>query len=54
MTQYNALNVKSSSSQLDKLKSGIKNWTKVILNLSSNLVGNSNDTNFPHILLLTY
>ena len=33
---------------------GIKNGTEVTLNLSSNLIGNSNDeTNFPHKLLLT-
>ena len=35
-------------------KSGIKNGTEVNLNLSSNLIGNSNDkTNFSHKLLLT-
>ena len=39
MTQYNTLNVKLSSFQLDKLKSGIKNDTKVTLNSSSNVVG---------------
>ena len=33
--------------------SGIKNGTKVTLNLSSNAIGNSNDeTNFLHSLLL--
>ena len=54
MTQYHALNVNLSNSQLNKLKSGIKNGTDIILNLSSNLIGNSNDeTNFPHKLLLT-
>ena len=54
MTQYNTLNVKLSNSQLSKLKSAIKNRTEVILNLSSNLIGNSNDqTNFPHKLLVT-
>ena len=43
-----------SNSQLNKLKSGIKNGTEVTLNLSSNLIGNSNDeTNFSHKLLLT-
>ena len=43
-----------SNSQLNKLKSGIKNSTKLTLNLSSNVVGNSSDdTNFPHKLLLT-
>ena len=36
MTKYNTLNVKSSNSQLNKLKSGIKNGTEVTLDLSSN------------------
>ena len=54
MTQYNSLNVKLSNSQLNKLKSSIKNKTDVVLRISSNMVGNSNDnTNFPHELLLT-
>ena len=54
MTQYNSLNVKLSNSQLNKLKSSIKNETDVVLRISSNMVGNSNDnTNFPHELLLT-
>ena len=54
MTQYNSLNVKLSSSQLSKLKSSIKNETDVVLRLSSNMIGNSNDsTNFPHELVLT-
>ena len=54
MTQYDTLNVKLSSSQLNKLKYAIKNRTEVTLNLSSNLVGDSNDeSNFPHKLLLT-
>ena len=49
MTQYNALNIKLSNSQPDKLKSGLKNGTEVTLNLSSNLIGNSNhETNFPY------
>ena len=52
MTQYNSLNVKLSNSQLNKLKSAIKNETKVILRLSSNMVGDD-ETNFPHKLLLT-
>ena len=34
MTQYNSLNVKLSNSQLNKLKSGTKNKTDVILRLS--------------------
>ena len=54
MTQYNSLNIKLSSSQLNKFKSEIKNGTEVSLNLSSNLIGNSNDeTTFPDQLLLT-
>ena len=54
MTQYNSLNVKLSNSQLNKLKSSIKNETDVVLTISSNMVSNSNDnTNFPHELLLT-
>ena len=54
MTQYNSLNVKLSNSQLNKLKSAIKNGTGVILRLSSNMIGNSADeTNFPYKLLLT-
>ena len=31
MTQYNSLNVKLSNSQLNKLRSAIKNETNVIL-----------------------
>ena len=54
MTQYNSLNVKLSNSQLSKLKSAIKNETDVVLRLSSNMIGNSDqNTNFPHELLLT-
>ena len=54
MTQYNTLNVTLCNSQLNKLNSAIKNGTKVTLNLSSNVVGDSNDeNNFPHKLLLT-
>ena len=54
MTQYNSLNIKLSNSQLNKLKSSIKNETNVVLRISSNMVSNSNDnTNFPHDILLT-
>ena len=54
MTQYNSLNVKPSNSQLNKLKAEIKSETNVILRLSSNMIGNSDDeANFPHKLLLT-
>ena len=52
MTPYNSLNVKLSKSQLNKLKSTIKNETEVVLRLSSNMIGN-NETNFSHKLLLT-
>ena len=54
MTHYNSLNVKLSNSQLNKLKSSIKNETDVVLRISSNMVGNSNyNTNFPNEFLLT-
>ena len=59
MTQCNSLNVKLSNSQLNKLKSAIKNEIDVVLRLSSNMIGNStelhsdDETNFPHELLLT-
>ena len=52
MTQYNSLNVKLSNSQLNELKSAIKNETEVVLRLSSNMIGD-NEANFPHELLLT-
>ena len=54
MTQYDSLNVKLSSSQLNKLKSAIKKETEVVLRLSSNMIDSfNNETNFPHELLLT-
>ena len=54
MTKYSTLNVKLSNSQLINLKSGIENGTEVTLNVSANMVGDSNDeNNFPHKLLLT-
>ena len=52
MTQYNTLNVKLSNSQLNRLKSGIKNESEVALRLSSNIAGDD-ETNFSHKLLLT-
>ena len=52
MTQYNSLNVKLSNSQLNKLKSGIKNENDVCLRPSSNMIGDDK-RNFPHKLLLT-
>ena len=54
MTQYNRVNVKLSNSQLNKLKSAIKNETDVVIRLSPNMIGDSNDiANFMHELLLT-
>ena len=53
MVHYNSLNIRLLNSQLDKLKSGIKNCTEVTLNFSSNVIGDSYDeTYFPHRLLL--
>ena len=53
MTHYKTLYLTLSNSQLNKLKSGIKNGTEVTLKLSPNVVGDSNDeNNFPHKLLL--
>ena len=52
MTRCNCLNVKLSNSQLNKLKSAIKNEADVVLRLSSNMIGD-NETNFSHKLLLT-
>ena len=48
MTQYNRVNVKLSTSQLNKLKSAIKNENNVVIKLSLNIIGN-----FPYELLLT-
>ena len=53
MTQYNTLNVKLCDSQLNKLKSGIKNGTDGTLYLSSNSIDDSNnENNFLHKSLL--
>ena len=53
-SQCNSFNAKISNSQLNKLRSRIKNETELVLRLSSDMVGDSNDeTNFPHKLLLT-
>ena len=54
MTQYNRVNGKLSNSQLNKLKPAIKNENDVVIRLSSNMIGHSNDkANFPHEILLT-
>ena len=52
MTHYNSLNVKLSKSQLNRLKSAVKNETEVVLRLSLNMIGD-NENNFPHKFLLT-
>ena len=43
MTQYNSWNLNLSFSQLNNLKSSIKNKADVFLRLSWNIIGNSND-----------
>ena len=54
MTQYSTLNVTLSNSHFSKLKSEIKNVTQVTLNLSSNMICESNHkANSPHKFLLT-
>ena len=54
MTQYNRVNVKLSTSQLNKIKSAMKNENDVVIRLSLNMIGDSNDKgNFLHELLLT-
>ena len=45
MAQYITLNIKLSNSQLNKLKSGIKNGAEVVLKISSNFARDSNDEN---------
>ena len=54
MTQYNKVNVKLLTFQLNKLKSLIKNENDVVIRVSPSMIGDFNDkTNFPHELLLT-
>ena len=54
MAHYNSLNVKLSYSQLNKLKSAIKNKGEVVLRLSWDMISNSDfEANFRHKLLLT-
>ena len=50
MTQYTNLNVKPSNSQLNKLKSALKNKSEVVLRLSSNMIGDD-EIKFPRKLL---
>ena len=53
MTRYNTLNIKLSNTKLNKLKSGIKNGTRITLDLSSNIVSVSNDETIIHKFLLS-
>ena len=54
MIQYKALNVRLFNSQLNKLKSWIRKDIEVTLNLSSNVIGYSDDeTSFLSKLLST-
>ena len=54
MTQYNRVNERLSNSQLNKLKSPLKNETDIVIRLSPTMIGDSNDiANFPNELLLT-
>ena len=54
MSNNNRLNTKLSNSQVNKLKAAIKNENDVVIRLSPNMIGDSNDKgNFPHELLLT-
>ena len=43
MTQYNRLNIKLSNSQLNKLKSAIKNQNDLVIRLSPKIIGESNE-----------
>ena len=52
MTQHNSLNVKLSNSQLNKLKSAVKNETELLLRLLANMIGDD-EANSPHKLLST-
>ena len=53
MTQYSSLSLKCSNSYINKSKSGIKTATDVMLNLSLNVIGDSNyEANFSQKLLL--
>ena len=54
MAQYSSLNTKLSNSQLNNLKSVTEDEAKVVLRLSSNVIGDSDDKiNLSHNLLIT-
>ena len=50
MIQYNRINVEYSTFQLNKLNRQLKNAEKIILRISSNMIGNSNDETNKSIL----
>ena len=50
MVEYNKVNVKLSDSQLNKLKTAVKNQTGATLKMNIKIF---NGNNFPHELLLT-
>ena len=50
MVRYNEVNVKLSDSQLNKLKTAVKNQTGVTLGMNIKII---NGNNLPHELLLT-
>ena len=50
MVEYNKVSVKLSDSQLNKLKSAVKNQTRVALKMSMKML---NGNSLPHELLLT-
>ena len=55
MTQKNSWNVKLSNSQLNKLKSAIKNETAdVVLRLSSNMIANSTIDNCTQLMKVIF
>ena len=51
MVEYNKLNVKLLDSQLNKLKSAVKNQTGVTLRMNMKMF---NGNNLPHELSLTF
>ena len=50
MVEYNKVNVKLSDSQLNKLKTAVKNWTGATLRMNIKIF---NGNNLPHELLFT-
>ena len=54
MTQYNSVNVKSSYSQLEKLKSATKNGTGLMLRLARNMIGGNEAEAFYYQLVAKF